>query len=543
MKIDDNEIKIFSKNFCKISLITILSVITNIIVIITGGTSGSWPQLNIVIIIISAYFWSLKGSLIVALVLGLIAGPFMPLDVSQGIMQEPSNWIFRLLVYLFIGFVVGYFKYLNERMHEKEKENAQISSYTGLYNTNELFKEINRIINNKEKCRLIFINIVNLEDISKYVSYTLITKAIKDLADYLKGCFEDNTIYSSNFNQYWVLVKGDFNNEEIQKKLKDIEEMSNLGVDDDYNLRLFTKVGITDIDSFNVFDAAEIFNRARIAADQGSSCEAGIYYYNDFVAEKNKMFVEVSTSLKDAISNDEFYLVYQPIIDINENKVSGAEVLVRWDRGKKEKIGPNTFVDIAEKTGQINDLSKLIFRKNIKQILEWQKKSLDIKTSINLTATELVDDNFRIWIKNIMDRNHINRKGMGIEITERKLTESKKIKGVLSDLIDLGYNVLLDDFGTGYNSLMTFGEIPFDIVKIDKYFIDRIFQREIKILIKNIIESVHQIGRKVVAEGVETKEQYELLKNLGCDKIQGYYFSKPLLANEFEEFYIKFNTY
>ncbi|MBK5242579.1 MAG: EAL domain-containing protein [Clostridium sp.] len=121
------------------------------------------------------------------------------------------------------------------------------------------------------------------------------------------------------------------------------------------------------------------------------------------------------------------------------------------------------------------------------------------------------------------------------------MNNGKKLRDILLDLRAKGYKILIDDFGTGYNSLMSISEISFDIIKIDKYFIDRLNEVEIKVLVKHIIEFIHEMGGMIIAEGVETKEQFGVLKELGCDMIQGYYFSKPLLPEEFAKYYDAFD--
>lgn len=243
-----------------------------------------------------------------------------------------------------------------------------------------------------------------------------------------------------------------------------------------------------------------------------------------------------------AIKNNEFYLVYQPIINIQENRIDGAEVLLRWDRGVRKPIAPNIFIDVAEKIGLITEISKWVIEKNIIQRNKWSSKGIEINTSINLTAQEITDDSFCEWLRNLIETHHIDRTKIGIEITERVFsTDEKMLKDVLLDIKRKGYYILIDDFGTGYNSLMTIGNIPSDIIKIDKYFIDHIDEIGMKKIVKHTIEGCHEMGKKVVAEGVETKKQVEILEEMGCDKLQGYYFSKPLLPEDFEQFYMNFN--
>lgn len=250
---------------------------------------------------------------------------------------------------------------------------------------------------------------------------------------------------------------------------------------------------------------------------------------------------EIAGSLHKALNNNEFYLVYQPKINIQENKISGVEVLLRWDRGDKKPVGPGVFIDVAEKIGLIRDISKYVIENVIKQIKIWEKENISIHCSINLTAQELTDQELIEWAVGKIESHDIDRSMIEIEITERVLNkEFEKINKHLEYLREIGYKISIDDFGTGYNSLMMIGMIHYDVLKIDKFFLDRMCNFENRELVRKIIDYVHVLDKKVVAEGVETEEQLNFLKEYGCDEVQGYYFSKPLLAEDFAKFYKEF---
>lgn len=234
--------------------------------------------------------------------------------------------------------------------------------------------------------------------------------------------------------------------------------------------------------------------------------------------------------------------MYQPKIDIVNNKISGVEALVRWKRNGDNFIGPDKFIPIAEEIGFIKVISKFVLDNATTQIEMWKSKNIDIKCAINLSAKELLDNKFINSVKETITSKDISTSDIEIEITERAITYNDK------DLIETMYyfkergcQISIDDFGTGYNSLMSLGEIPYDILKIDKYFIDRLDRIEIRELVRHFIDYSHTFGKIVIAEGVETEDQLNILKEMNCDKVQGYYFSKPLLPEDFEEFYIKFN--
>ncbi len=520
-------------NIFKIFLLTAMTITVSFIVHYTGGTSGSWSQLNFITIVLAAYFFREKGSILVALLSGIILGPFMPNNRFLNIVQSPSNWLFRIFIYIFIAYFVSFIFKQNDKLNKKISDSQYINQFTGLYNSNKLIKDLHQIILNNECFFILFYKIKNLDEISKYVDSNIIDELIKNGLDKAKEIYNLNYIYSLNSDEYIIIVKN--SNE------KDIRDQINFFINNyrkpikanNHLISLVIKVGLLLYNGEKISEI-ELINRVKIAADQGEFYESGIYKY-DYQLKKEKIFFhEISSSLNNSIINNEMYLVYQPIVDINENLISSSEVLIRWNRGEKEAVGPNIFIKIAEQTGFINTLTNWITTTSLDQYIELKNRGLDIKQSINVTATELIDESFtNQFIKKMKDKK-INCNNFGIEITERVVSKDNiKLRDNLIKLQNNNVLVEIDDFGTGYNSLMNLGEIPFDIIKIDKYFIDKIFDQEMKIIIRELISLIHSIGRKVIAEGVETKEQFLLLKELKCDKIQGYYFSEPLEKDSF----------
>lgn len=505
-----------------------------------GGTHGEWEELNIVTIILTAYFWNIKGSLFIALLLGIIVGKFMPLNVSQIIMKFPKIWLLRISIYLTVAFISGYIFRKNNEMQEKIKEKDLISPLTGIYNINKLFYDLEKLSENEEKYCLIIFKVVNLGKIFNYVNPDIVNSIINKGIENTKKFFPGNELYEANTDEHILLLK-EYDENNIMEKLKNYVNIipNSILVDNEY-FNLVVKLGVS---FYNGDKSApkEQYIKARIAADKGEVNESGVYYYDIDFDNQRKLYYEIAGSLQKAIDNKEFYLVYQPIISLKDSKISSVEVLIRWNRGERQPVGPDIFIKIAEEVGLITEISKWIVEELNKQIAYWKDKGLDVKASINLSSREILDNSFQNWSRRTIEEIDINQSNFTIELTERMFSKDRnKLSLVLSDLRNKGYKISIDDFGTGYNSLMTICEIPFDIIKIDKYFIDRLARPEIKVLIDHIIKVCHKSKVIVVSEGVETKEQFEALKELGCDMIQGYYFSKPLLPEEYMEYHAAF---
>jgi EAL domain-containing protein (putative c-di-GMP-specific phosphodiesterase class I)/GGDEF domain-containing protein len=528
-------------NLAKILLISIMILAISIFVYITGGTKKVFMHLMYIPIILSSLFWGRYIGLIIGMVCGVFAGPLMPLDVSLGIMQDPINWISRLIMFSFIGFLTGgMIDRINKLNKEKQERNLK-SPFYNLPNEKKLFYDIENSIKSKKHFKLISIKLTNLYEIEKYVDNKLAFDIVDNLARKLMHCCGETTVYSYEKDELIVLAceDGVLDYEEKIKEVLDHYSAYPVSMNG-YKIRVSLKAGIY---LYKGGDASpiEIYNKARIAYEQGELMASGVYYYDASLENKRRRMQDITGAMLESIQRNELFVVYQPKIDIANNKISGAEALVRWKRNGKNFIGPNIFIPIAEEIGFIDKISKFVFNSVTSQMEIWKSKGINIKCSVNTSVKEFHDD-YTLWAKDTIIGKNVNRSDFEIEITERAIAyhDSKLIRK-MHYLKELGYQLSIDDFGTGYNSLMSVGEIPFDKLKIDKYFIDRINKVAIAELVRFFIGYAHRLGKTVIAEGVETEEQLNILKKLKCDEVQGYYFSKPLLPEEFEAFYIEFN--
>lgn len=531
----------FCRKLFKIIILILICIFINLYIYFLAEIKGPWSQLNFIPIIIAAYYWNEKGGMIVALILSIL-NCFLIKNISlNSVINNIPELSFKIIINLSIAYIAGFIFRKNKEYQLLISESYTKSHFTNLYNTNKLFPELDKMIEKNQKFYLVFFSIINLEEISKYVDFSITDNIINYFINEIYLNFNNQNLYSINNNEFILIVK--------EKESKDIESLINTFLCkfvksvniNDYYFKLIIKAGIVYNDGKKV-KSTELFNKVRIAADQGKFYESKLYKYDTKFDNERKLYNEISSSLSNAINNNEFSLVYQPIVDINENTISSSEILIRWDRPGKEEIGPSIFIKVAEEIGLIKLITKWIATNSLKNYQTWQKKNLEIKQSINISAIELLDDSFREWAKKLFDDNNICCKSFGIEITERVLSNNNiKLNKVLKELQNKGYLIEIDDFGTGYNSLKTIGEIPFDVIKIDKYFIDKLEKKEIRVILSHIINAVHEIGGIVIAEGVENKQQFKILKKLNCDKIQGFYFSKPLSPEEFYNYCVNFD--
>ncbi len=263
-------------------------------------------------------------------------------------------------------------------------------------------------------------------------------------------------------------------------------------------------------------------------------------YFTDKMNKNLKRKLALEEQIQGAVKRNEFTVFYQPQFDMHTGKIMGAEALLRWFNPTLGNITPDEFIPIAEHTGIITSIGQFVLREALYQTAVWQKKYNDqFRIAVNLSPIQFRDDKLVDLIKNILNQSDVLSNTLELEITEGVLMSGhKSIDVALSKFSQSGIKLAMDDFGTGYSSLSYLRNYPFNVLKIDKCFIDDLItdpsDRE---LIIASIAMAHGLNIKVVAEGVETQEQYDELKKLGCDYAQGYLLGKPVPANEMDNFF------
>ena len=247
--------------------------------------------------------------------------------------------------------------------------------------------------------------------------------------------------------------------------------------------------------------------------------------------------LSIEKALRAALINNEFELYYQPQVSLETGKIVGAEALVRWNSPERGFVSPGDFIPIAEETGLIVDLGDWVLREACKQAVCWHTSGLSqIKMSVNLSGEQFKQDDMQETIRKTLEETGMNPANLGLEITESVLVGSVgKAIGMLRALDEMGIEIALDDFGTGYSSLSYLKRFKLHTLKIDRSFVSDIGKDpDDEAIADAIIGLGKSLGMKVIAEGVETTKQLEFVRSRGCQQMQGYYFSRPVPANEFE---------
>ena len=287
------------------------------------------------------------------------------------------------------------------------------------------------------------------------------------------------------------------------------------------------------------------FERAKIALNKiRDSVIKSIYIFDDKLKEKELFEEELIEEFPLAIKEKQFIVYYQPKFNIKGDKpvLASAEALVRWKHPEKGLISPGIFIPLFEEKGLIQELDLYVWKETASQLKKWkQEYDKYVPISVNMSRIDLFNPNLIDTLTTIVKENEINYADLLLEVTESAATNDiDSIIDKIKKLREIGFKIEIDDFGTGYSSLSMINKIPLDALKIDMIFIRNAFaSQNDNQMIKIIIDIASYLKVPTIAEGVETKEQVDALKTLGCDIVQGYYFSKPIPADEFERFLIE----
>ncbi|HEX5803354.1 MAG TPA: EAL domain-containing protein [Azospira sp.] len=236
-----------------------------------------------------------------------------------------------------------------------------------------------------------------------------------------------------------------------------------------------------------------------------------------------------------ALQRGEFRVHYQPVVEMGSGRVSGAEVLVRWQHPQRGLVPPGLFIPLAEQSGIIRELGAWVFEEACRQLAEWQQAGHQWRLAVNVSSGQLPQPMSPQWLKQVLQAHGLGADALMLEITESALLDDTEATlAWINSIRDMGFHVALDDFGTGYSSLTYLKRFPFHVVKVDQSFVrDMVHDHADRTLVDTILGMARSLGLKVVAEGVETEEQLGLLREMGCQHAQGYLFARPVPADEF----------
>ncbi|MDH4101460.1 MAG: GGDEF domain-containing phosphodiesterase, partial [Nitrospirota bacterium] len=284
-------------------------------------------------------------------------------------------------------------------------------------------------------------------------------------------------------------------------------------------------------------DPETLIQHAEVAMYTAKEKKTGHAFYNPQLNPHTIRRLTLLGELKQAIYNNQLELHYQPKLNLRSGKVEDAEALVRWKHPRLGMISPAEFIPIAEQSGLIKILTMWAIDRALSDRDSWSKDGINIAVAVNISIHNLHDDNFPDQIAGLLAKWHVFPSVLEMEITESLMMENpERTLNILKKINDLGIPLSLDDFGTGFSSLAYLKRLPVSQLKIDKSFVSDMETNENdRMIVKSIIGLSHDLNFKVVAEGVENESEIQLLREMGCDIVQGYHVSKPVPPDQLRQ--------
>lgn len=436
------------------------------------------------------------------------------------------------------------------RLESEKKELYQMArtdSLSGLANRNSLNEYLEKLIpsakRDKKEFAFLFLDIDHFKTVNDSLGHNVGDELLQNIASIIKKALRSNDFVARIGGDEFVIIIQDYNSYlELTNIITRIQEyLCKPWIIQTHPVQIACSIGI----SFYPKDATTSVNlmkNADIAMYEAKKLGRNQFqFFTQTLNETVQNTILLDQEMKLALKNSEYSLFYQPKIDIKTSKIIGAEALIRWIHPKKGIISPNSFIPLAEENGFIKKLGDWIIDEVLEQHLKWKEKGIDIPISINISVKQLFDMNFETKLISKLKLKNIKPSKIDLEITEYLFMEqSNETINKLEKIHDFGVSISLDDFGTGYSSLSYLKKFPIDYLKIDKAFLDDFNTPDGSIFLETIVKMGQTLKIKVIAEGVETQEQVNYLKDISCDQIQGYFFSKPLSSKDFEKFYEDF---
>ncbi|WP_209123804.1 bifunctional diguanylate cyclase/phosphodiesterase [Alkalihalobacillus sp. BA299] len=416
---------------------------------------------------------------------------------------------------------------------------AYYDTITGLANRNLLNKHINKMLaqakRNNQKMAVMFLDLDRFKIINDTLGHAIGDSLLKEVSKRLKRCLPDDDIIARYGGDEFIILRQNTTYKDVSNIAQGIvRELSSPLMLNGNQLFISPSIGISIYPNHGDSVDALIKN-ADMAMYMAKENGGNNYcFYDSALSDKNKQLMKIETGLRKALENDEFQLLYQPQVDLETGKLVGAEALIRWESSEYEMIPPMEFIPVAEKIGLIIPIGEWVLETACKQNKRWQEEGcLPIRIAVNVSVRQLQQSSFIETVKYVLEKTELDPAYLELEITESVVQNIEEAASILDKLKSLGIHISLDDFGTGYSSLSYIRHLPIDKLKIDKSFVDDITDYSSgRAIVKTIIDMGNNLNFKVIAEGIETEQQFSFLKQNNCHYGQGYFFSKPVSAEE-----------
>ncbi|MGE7623355.1 bifunctional diguanylate cyclase/phosphodiesterase [Viridibacillus sp. NPDC096237] len=436
-----------------------------------------------------------------------------------------------------------------KKMEEEITYHAYFDSLTDLPNrvllTDKLTQGLTHAKENGEKLAVLYLDLDRFKYINDSLGHSFGDRLLRDVANRLRDCVPNTATLSRQGGDEFAIYLPHISTE------NDVLKVVNLIIDTfstpfnllDNEIYIKTSIGISLFPD-NGYTTDTLIKNADTAMYKAKETTGNSYhFFSDGMNIRTFENIKLENALYKALEQDELVLFYQPQINYKTNQFEGVEALVRWNHPEQGMISPDKFIPIAEETGLIVPIGEWVLKEACEQLKSWHNQGYPLKSmSVNLSVRQFEQNNLFSIVKNVLKKADLSPEYLHLELTENLIVKNTELTlKTMKQLNGLGINLAIDDFGTGYSSLGYLKNLPISTLKIDKSFVQEMTEDEAAIT-NTIITLAQNLNLEVIAEGVETKEQAEFLSTQDCYLMQGYFFSKPMSADDIVKKYFSYNS-
>ncbi|WP_278355635.1 putative bifunctional diguanylate cyclase/phosphodiesterase [Idiomarina abyssalis] len=440
------------------------------------------------------------------------------------------------------GKLADTFGSMRKAISEREQRISYQASHdhlTNLPNRRFFRKELEKLLHANNSGCLLLLNIRQFRVLNDSVGQEIGDDILRQLSDRLRQCCANSTLLARvGGDEFAILYSFEQLAFELNSSVNQLEAFlkSPFKVgDSDY--RLAFNLGVVCFPEQGA-EVDLLIRRAQVSVQQAKLQQSFYVEYQQGLDEQHMRRLQIIESLKDAVKDEELHLVLQPKINCQSGTVVGAEVLLRWQSEKLGFVGPDEFIPLAEQSGAITDLTDWVCRQSVELLRNWEQQGKTLKLSINLSTVDLLSDALPLLFEQLIKGFPQLPQRLVLEVTESAVMQDpEKAIARLETLKRLGFSISIDDYGTGHSSLAQLRRLPVEELKVDRAFVQYLSEEAMdESIVRSTIQLAHELGLRVVAEGVEDEASWKVLQSLQCDELQGYYFSKPLAISDFKNY-------
>jgi len=416
------------------------------------------------------------------------------------------------------------------------KFQAYHDSLTGLPNRMQLHETLDEALSKENNnLSLLFIDLDRFKEVNDSLGHKSGDILLKMLGQRLQDTLTGKDMLARlGGDEFAILLKSIHTEDELRKTVTTILEEITKPFDlEGMQIQIDASIGISICPGHSK-DGSTLMRYADVAMYHAKSNKLGYSLYNRQLDTHSPRRLALFGEIRNAIDSNQFTLYYQPKINLNTNSITGCEALLRWNHPEYGLLSPDHFIPLAELGEMINPLTLWVLNQAISDRQQWYSQDWDLDIAVNVSVRNIQDVNIINKVNNLIESGNIPHNRLEIELTESAImTDPVKAQETLQNLYNLGIRISIDDYGTGYSSLAYLKKLPLDKLKIDKSFVmDMLNNENDALIVHSTITLAHNLGLKVIAEGVEDKDTLDLLEIMGCDYAQGYYISRPIPAED-----------